>query len=159
MVSFAYGPAMREIVLGTTGAVDLLADTIKVGLSDTTHVPDKDEEFLDEAGADDFVDGELADISGTGYGPGGFGTLGRKTLASKAVVYDVGNDRVEFDADDVVWTAIDAGTIAQAILLKEITSDVLSRIIVNIDIVPDVVTNTGDITLQFNVEGILQLGV
>lgn len=154
-VSFAYGPAMREIVLGTTGAVDLLADTIKVGLSDTTHVVDKDEEFLDESGADDFVDGEL---SGTGY-TGGFGGSGRKTLASKAVVYDVANDRVEFDAADVVWSAINAGTIDQCILLKEITSDLLSRIIVNIDIDPDVVTNGGDITLEFNVEGILQLTV
>lgn len=156
-VSFAYGPAMREVVLRP--GIDLLADTIKCGLSDTVHVVNKDEEFLDEGGVDDFVDGELADITGSGYGPGGFGTLGRKTLATKTVVYDTANDRVEFDADDVVWSGIDAGTIDQAVLLKEITNDTLSRIIVNIDIDPDVVTNGGDITLQFNVEGILQLTV
>ncbi len=140
-------------------SLDLLVDTIKVGLSNTTHVPNKDRNFLDNALADDFVDGELADITGSGYGAGGFGTVGRKTLGSKTVVYSTANDRVEFDAADSVWTAIDAGTIAQATLLKEITADTTSPIIANVEITPDVVTNGGDITIQWDAAGILQLAV
>ena len=151
MVSFAYGLAMELIVEQT---LDLLANTIKVGLSDATHVPNKDDQFLDDVGADDFIDGEL---SGTGY-VGGFGGSGRLTLASKTVVYDTVNDRVEFDAADVTWTAINAGTIVQASLLKEITSDAASPIIVNVD-VADTVTNGGDITIQWDAQGILQLTV
>ncbi len=151
MASFFYGLSAEKIV---EQSLDFLSDTIKVGLSDTSHTPNKDDEFLDEAGADDFVDGEL---SGTGY-TGGFGGSGRKTLASKTVVYDAANDRVELDAADVAWTAIDAGTIAQATLLKEITNDAASLCVVNVD-VADTVTNGGDITIQWNVEGILQLTV
>lgn len=151
MASFAYGEAMLLVV---QQSLDLLNDTIKVALSDTTHVPDKDDAFVDDGGADDLIDGEL---NGTGYA-GGFGNAGRKALASKALVYDTANDRVEFDAADLTWTAIDAGTIAQATLLKEVTSDADSPVIVNID-VADTVSNGGDVSLAWNAEGILQLSV
>ena len=151
MVSHLYGPNAEKIVLQS---LDYLVDVIKCGLSDTVHVPDKDNEFLDEAGADDFIDGEL---SGPGY-TGGFGGVDRRTLASKAVVYDTLNDRVEADAADITWTGINAGTIAQATLLKEITNDAASLCIVNVD-VADTVTNGGDITIQWDVEGIFQLTV
>ena len=151
MASFAYGLAMELVV---EQSLDLLVDVIKVGLSDATHVPNKDDQFNDDAGTDDFIDGEL---SGTGY-TGGFGGSGRMTLGSKTVVYDTANDRVEFDAADTVWMAINAGTIVQATLMKEITNDAASPVIVNVD-VADTVTNGGDITIQWNSEGILQLTV
>lgn len=148
MASFAYGLAMELIIEQT---LDLLANTIKVGLSTSTHVPDKDDQFLDDVGADDFVDGEL---SGTGY-VAGFGNSGRKTMASKTVVYDTTNNRVEFDAADITWTAINAGTIAHATLLKEITNDAASPIIAEVD-VADTVTNGGDITITWDAQGIIQ---
>ncbi len=152
MASFAYGLAMELIVEQT---LDWISDAaIKAGLSNTTHVPDKDDQYLDDAGADDFIDGEL---SGTGYASG-FGNSGRHALTSKAVVYDVANDRVELDADDSVWTAINAGTIAHVTILKEITSDALSPVVIEID-VADTVTNGGDITIAYDAEGILQLTV
>ena len=159
--SFAYGPAMDKVHDTGAGRVDFLGGVdIKVGLSDSTHVPNKDDVFADDAGVDDFIDGELADISGTGYGPGGFNTLGRKTLASKTVVYDGPNDRVEWDAADVTWTGIDAGTIDHATMLDETgeTVDTAVDMVVNIN-VTDTVTNGGDITIQWNAEGILQLTV
>ena len=151
MASHLYGPAAKLIV---DQALALLTDTIKYGLSNSTHVPNKDDEFLDGGGADDFVDGEL---SGTGY-TGGFGGSGRKTLASKTTVYDTANDRVEFDAADVVHSAIDAGTIEHGMLLKEVTDDTDSVAIAEIDH-PTTVTNGGDVTTQWNGEGILQLTV
>jgi hypothetical protein len=155
MASFVYGLAAELIV---EQSLDYLANTIKTGLSNTTHVPNKDDQFLDDVGADDFIDGEL---SGTGY-TAGFGAAGRGAddgqLLSKTVVYDTANDRVELDAADTVWTGINAGTIAQVTLLKEITNDAASVVIANVD-VADTVTNGGDITIQWDAEGIIQLTV
>lgn len=151
MASFVYGPSAEKII---EQSLDLLVDTIKVGLSNSTHVPDKDDEFLDNGGADDFIDGEL---SGTGY-TSGFGNSGRTALGSKTVVYDTANDRVEFDAANTTWTGIDAGTIEHATLLKEITNDAASPCIAEVDVATQA-TNGGDITIQWNAEGIIQFTV
>ena len=134
--------------------IDLLNDTIKMGLSTSTHVPNRDDDFLDIAGTTDFTAGEL---TGTGY-TAGFGGAGRKTLASKTITVDKTNDRAEFDCADVTWTAINAGTAAQATVLKEITNDAASKTISNIDTGGfPVVTNGGDLTLAVNAEGLIQL--
>lgn len=150
-----YGLAAELIV---EQSLDYLSATVKTGLSNGTHVPDKDDQFLDDVGADDFIDGEL---SGSGY-VSGFGNGGRQAddgqLLSKTVVYDTANDRVELDAANTVWTAIDAGTIVQVTLLIEITNDAASVVIANVD-VADTVTNGGDITIQWDAEGIIQLTV
>ncbi len=151
MASFHYNETAKKVYDAT---LDMLVDTIKVGLSTSTHVPIRDDDFLDESGADDFIDGEL---SGTGY-TAGFGGAGRKTLASKTIVVDKPNDRAEFDAADVTWTAISAGTAAQATLMKEITNDAASLTIANVDTGGfPIVTNGGDLTIQWNAEGIIQL--
>jgi hypothetical protein len=127
--------------------IDFLNNTINCGLSTSTHVPNKDDVFLDDGGANDFVDGEL---SGTGYS--------RKTLASKTLTYDSANDRVEWDAADVTWTAINAGTAAQATVWDNAgASDAARRMLWNIDTGGfPVVTNGGDLTIQWNAEGIAQ---
>lgn len=149
--SFVYNTAAGDM---WQDIVDLLNDTIKMGLSNSTHVPNRDDDFLDEAGANDFIDGEL---SGTGY-TGGFGGAGRKTLASKTITVDKTNDRAEFACASVTWTAINAGTAAQATVLKEITNDAASKCIANIDTGGfPITTNGGDLTLQPNAEGLLQL--
>jgi len=158
MANFVYGRAALKTILGSgvTPTIDLLNDTIKVGLSTSTHVPNKDDTFLDDAGVDDFVDGEL---SGTGYVTG-FGGAGRKTLASKTLAYNAANDRVEFDAADVTWTAINAGTIAQATLLREVTNNAGSPPIANVDSGGfPVVTNGSDVMIQWNAAGIINLTV
>ncbi len=151
MADFHYNEAAKKVYDQT---LDMLVDTIKVGLSTSTHVPIRDNDFLDEVGSDDFIDGEL---TGTGY-TSGFGNSGRKTLASKAIVVDKPNDRAEFDAADVTWTGISAGTAAQATILKEITNDAASITIANVDTGGfPIVTNGGDLTIQWNAEGIIQL--
>lgn len=155
MAAFVYNTAARDM---WSDVVDLLNDTIKVGLSSSTHVPNRDNEFLDEAGADDFVDGEL---SGTGY-TGGFGGSGRKILASKTIVVDLVNDRAEFDAADLTgasgWQGINAGTAAQATVLKELTTDADSKTIANIDSGGfPITTNGGDLGISWNAEGVIQL--
>ena len=91
MASFHYNTAANKVY---DASLDMLVDVIKVGLSTSTHVPIRDDDFLDEVGADDFIDGEL---SGTGY-TAGFGGAGLLTLASKTIIVDKPNDRSEFDA-------------------------------------------------------------
>lgn len=150
MASFVYVTAASDM---WQDIVDLLNDTIKMGLSNSTHVPNKDDDFLDIAGTTDFTANEL---SGTGY-TGAFGGSGRKTLASKTIVADKANDRAEFDCADITWTAIDAGTAAQATVFKEITDDTATKTIFNIDGGFPVTTNGGDLTFQVNSEGLVQL--
>lgn len=152
MADFVYGNAVLAMLLGSgaTQTVDYLADTIQVGLSTSTHVPNKDDNYLDDAGADDFVDGEI-----------GVGGYARQTLASKAMTYDAANDRVELDAVDTVFTSLASGaTIAQATVHEDQTTDATSRVVANVDSGGfPVATNGGNITIQWNAEGIIQFTV
>ena len=151
MAALVYNRAKKEIMDGT---IDLLTDTLKIMLVTSSYVADTDHDFVDEAGANDPIDHEL---SGSGY-TAGFGGSGRKTLSSNAVSEDDANDRAEFDdTADITWTAINAGTAAAAILYKHNTSDTDSVLIAYIDTGGfPVVTNGGDLTIQWNAEGILQ---
>ena len=155
MASFVYGRGALRLIIGNaqTTTIDWPGDTatIKTALSTSTHVPNKDDVFYDDAGADDLLDGEL---SGSGY------TAGGDLLASEAVAYDSANDRVEFDAADAAWTAINAGTAAQATVQKHTGTATTSPVICNVDTGGfPVVTNGGDLTIQWNAEGIFQLTV
>jgi len=117
-------------------------------LSTTTHVPSKTADaFLDDVGADDFIDGEL---SGTGY-TAGFGGAGRKALVNRTS--GIVSANVQLDADDLTWTTVYSVTIAQATLMKEITNDAASIVIANMDFA-DVNPNTNDFTLQFAATGL-----
>lgn len=147
MSSHWYGRGLQASILGSglANPIDFLNNVINIGLSTSTHAPNKDDTFLDDGGADDFVDGELSG-----------GNYVRKTLASKALTYDAANDRVEWDAADVTWTAINAGTAAQATLWDNSAStDASRRLWLNVDTGGfPVVTNGGDLTIQWNSEGI-----
>lgn len=135
MASGWYNSGKRDIFDGT---IDLVNDTIKVMLVSASYTPNADHDFVDDVNA--------TELSGTGY-TGGFGGSGRKTLASKAFSTDTTNDRAEFTFANVLWSAINAGTAAYAIVMKEITNDAASRLIFYLDLNPDVVTNGGDFTL------------
>jgi hypothetical protein len=83
----------------------------------------------------------------------------RKQL-TEAVNEDLANDRAEFDAADVTWTALGAGTrsMAGAVIFKFVTNDADSIPLIYIDSggFPKAASG-GDVTLQFNTEGIMQL--
>lgn len=130
------------------GSVDLLTDTLKVMLLSAAYTPNKDHNFVSDLGANE--------LSGTGY-TAGFGGAGRKTLASKTVTQDDTNDLAVFDAADVTWTAINAGTVAYAAVVKEVTSNADSPVLAIIDVSPDVATNGGDWTLQWGAQGVIKL--
>lgn len=141
MASFVYTPAKTALLSGT---LDFTADDIRLLLVDSTTTADTEQDIQ-------FVGGlaTLGELSGTGYV--------RKALASEAVNEDAGNNRAEFDAVDVTWTGIDAGTAAAAVLYKHVTNDADSPLIAYIDTGGfPFVTNGGDFTIQWNAEGILQ---
>jgi len=135
-MSKVYNPGLLKLLDGT---IDFENDTIKLLLVDTNHSFTKSDEFVS-----DIVANEATNSSGSGYE--------RKTLANASIALDTGNDRVEFDADDISYTAIDAGTIASAIVYKEVTNDADSPLIADIDFT-DLVTNGSDVDLQVNAEG------
>jgi hypothetical protein len=133
------------------GPVDLIGNTVKIMLVDDTYVGDPDDQFVDDGSANDPASHE---ISVSGYTPG-FGGAGRKTLAGKSITSDLTNDRAEFDATDVVWTALGSGaTIGAALLIKEVTNDADSIVIAKFDLT-NTPTNGGNVTLQWNAEGLL----
>jgi hypothetical protein len=134
MASNLYNPGLEKLLDGT---IDFENDTINVLLVDTSHTFDKTHDFVDDIVANE--------ASGTGYA--------RKTLANAAIALDAANDRVEFDADNPSYTALDAGTIAAAIIFKQVTNDADSPLIAQIDFA-DLVTNGSDVELQINSEGL-----
>lgn len=150
MASFVYNKAAEEIANGT---IDLLGDTIKAMLVTSTYTPARTHLVVDAGGASDPVDAEL---SVSGY-TGGYGGSGRKSLASKAVTLDQGNNRAEFSAANLTWSTLASGaTIAGMLLVKEgVSDDTTSRLIAYLD-VTDTPTNGGDVAFTFDAEGILQ---
>jgi hypothetical protein len=147
MANFFYNRAARKIADGT---IALSTDTLKVMLVTSVYTPNRDHDFVDAGGASDPIDAEL---SGTGY-VGGLGGAGRKTLTTKTFSEDDANDRGEMDCDDITWTAINAGTAAAAIVIREGGSDAASELIAYIDSGFPKTTNGGDLTLQINAEGL-----
>jgi hypothetical protein len=136
-------------------AFDLDGDAgIKIALIDTGYTPDKDHDY-----ADDFTSASN-EIDATNY-TRGWGGAGRKALGSKAVNQDDTNNRAVFDAADVTWTALGGATndtVATAVVLKEITDDAHSPLILQLDISPDVLTNGGDFTITFAAGATLGVG-
>lgn len=147
MASGWYNKGKFEVLSEGT---QLDTDTIKVMLVDDTYVFDAAHNFVSDVVADE--------VSGSGY-TGGFAGAGRKTLGSKAFSEDDANSRAEFDSSaDMTWTSISVGTVGGAILIREVTNDADSVVLAFMDFDPDVVTNGGNMTIQWNAEGILQIG-
>lgn len=151
MANFLYNTAKKEIMDNT---IDLDTDTLKVMLVTSSYVANADDDVVDAGGANDAVDHEL---TGTGY-TAGWGGAGRKALTSVTAVTDKTNNRAELDAADLTWTAINAGTAAAALIIKEGgANDTTSRLIAHIDSGFPFVTNGGDMTLTWDAEGIIHL--
>ncbi len=155
MANLIYNTAKVEMWDGT---VDLLVNTIKILLvsNAVAYSPDIDDDVVDAGGANDVID---AESNVTNYARG-WNAAGRKTLASTAITVDKANDRAEFDAVDVTWTALGNGsnqTVVAGVITKEGgANDTTSRLIAYIDFT-DFTTNGADFTLQWDTEGIMQL--
>ena len=143
MASFVYTRAKAKLI---SGAIDLDTDDIRALLvmTNTTADTDVDTEFVSGIGTLDEMDGA---------------NYVRKALAGEAVTADLVNDRGEFDATDVTWSSLGAGTrqVAAVVLFKFVTIDADSPLIAYIDSGGfPISANGGDLTAQWNAEGILQ---
>jgi hypothetical protein len=144
MASFWYTYAKSKIM---SGDIDLDTDSIRAALvmTNTTCDTEEDKQLMNAFTTLDEMDGA---------------NYVRKVLASTAVAADEANDRGEFDADDVTWSSLGAGTreIAALVIYKHVTDDT--------DSIPIAYMYSTDfpfpavgatIIVQWDAEGILQV--
>lgn len=124
------------------GSIDLDTDTIKAALVTSSYSPDQD--------AHDFFDDITNEVSGTGY------TAGGASLANKAVTADNTDNEGVFDADDTTWSSSTI-TARGAVLYKSTGTASTSPLICYIDFGADKSSSSGNFTLQWAAEGILNL--
>lgn len=125
------------------GGIDLDTDTIKVMLLSSSHTQNIDtHEYIDDVSANE--------VSGTGY------TAGGATLGSKVVSVDDTDDEGVFDAADVTW-ASSTITARYAAIYKDTGTPGTSPIIAILDFGSDQSSSSGDFTIQWNSEGVLNL--
>lgn len=126
---------------------------LKAVLVDDSYTFDQLEDFVDAGDAGDVASHE---IGVSGY-TGGFGGSGRKALPNVSTSRDDANLRIEFDADNLVWSALGTGvTIGGVVVIEERTNDADSLVVAFDDLVNNVPTNGSDVTYQPDSEGIVQ---
>lgn len=135
----------RAKALLMNGGLDLDSDDIRVLLVKGTYTFDPDHNVVDDVSADEVVD------------VGGGTPYVRKALTTESVTEDDSNDRAVFDADDVTWLNADFGTPDAAIIYKFVSDDSDSPLICCVDLSPNIVTNTGNFTAQWNAGGIMRM--
>jgi hypothetical protein len=148
MANFMYTPAKSRLL---SGDLDLNAHDIRVAIVMTNTTADTEQ---DASVMDDFT--TLDEYDGSGYA--------RQALAGEAVNTDAANNRGEFDANDIQFAALGAGTRQAAALLvyRHVDgTDPNDQPIAYIDTTsPSVFPfagNGGDVDVAWNAEGILQL--
>ena len=127
----------------SSSGLDWDLDDIRVMLIDSTGAAvDADDLYVSAISGDE--------LSDTNYA--------RSALAGLTVTRDEANDRAEMDANDLTFTSLGGtDTVKSAVLFKQVTNDNDSPLILWIDNPFPFITNGGDMTLQFNAEGILQM--
>jgi hypothetical protein len=144
MPSVVYNEFKRA---NAAGEIDLNADDIRVALVMTNSTCPTQNDGVTTLSGFTTVD----EMNGANYA--------RKALANEAVNKDDANDRAEFDADDVVWTSLGAGTrsIAGVLVYKHVTNDADSIPIAYLEFPSPVVADGNNFTITWHAEGILQL--
>jgi len=124
------------------GSIDLDTDDIQVALVTSSYTPNID--------THDNFDDITNEVSGTGY------TAGGADLANEAVTVDTTDDEGVFDADDVTWSSSTI-TARGAVLYKNTGTPSTSKLICYFDFGSDKVSSSGNFTIAWNAEGILNL--
>lgn len=140
MADVIYNSFKRDIM---NGSIDLDTDTIKVMLVTSTYTPDQDAHTK----RSDITN----EVSGTGYSAGG------AALANKVVSVDNTDNEGVFDADDLTW-ASSTITARGAVLYKSRGgASTADELICYIDFTTDKSSSSGNFTIQWGAEGILNL--
>lgn len=126
--------------------IDLGADDIRVALLMNTTTVDTENDGIGFVG--DI--GTLGETAGTNYS--------RKALTGEVVTKDDGNDRAEFDADDVLWTALGNGAapLQGVLIYKHVTNDADSPVIAWIEFASEMDPGGSNFTINWDAEGVLQ---
>lgn len=142
-MSLVYTPFKGDLLRAGHNFTSLDA-RIALAMTNTTFDTEQDDEFVGDTTTPDEYDGAA---------------YVRKTLAGEAVTDDAANDRGEFDANDIQWAGLGAGT-RQAqgmILFSFITNDAASPLVAFIDTGGFPFSgNGGNVDVAWNAEGILQ---
>jgi hypothetical protein len=119
-------------------------DSIKVALW-STYTPDYDADNV-------YADVTGTECSGTGYTAGGKAITGQDVTETGTGTLVRG----KFDATDLTWTAISAGTPAYGVMYDDtVTTPVIDPLIAVWEVTT--ATNGGDYTLQWNANGIIRI--
>lgn len=140
MASVIYNAFKKNIM---NGGIDLDTDTIKVALVTSSYSPNIDTH-------EDMAD-VTNEVTGTGYSAGG------ATLANKTVTADTVDDEGVFDADDVTWSSSTI-TARGAVVYKSTGTAANDLLICYIDFGSDKSSSSGNFTITWNSEGIVNLG-
>lgn len=142
-MSIVYTPFKGDLLRASHNFTSLDA-RILLAMTNTTFDTEQDDEFVGDTTTPDEYDGA---------------NYARKALAGEAVNDDAANDRGEFDANDIQWAALGAGTrqAAGMVLFSFITNDAASPLIAYIDTGGFPFSgNGGNVDVAWNAEGILQ---
>ena len=141
MASFWYNEGKR--LLATTLNLATADMRLALVMSNTTADTENDTIFFMSS----FT--TLDELNGANYS--------RQALTGEAVATDLVNDRFEFDANNVTFTGVSAGTrnVVGAILFLFVTNDADSVPIAYFDL-GTIIPGGGDIVVSWNAEGILQ---
>jgi hypothetical protein len=134
------------LVLAFKGDLDLDTATLKGMLLTSSYVPNPDHKFVSNIVANE--------CSVSGY-TGGYGGAGRKTLSSVTIAEDTTNNRCVIDAaDPATWVALGAGnTLGFIAIIREFTSDAASPVLAVLEFSSTLLTNGGDVAVQFSADG------
>jgi hypothetical protein len=140
MTNVIFNSFKREVM---NGSIDLDIDTIKVMLVTSSYTPNADTHTK----RSDVTN----EVSGTGY------TAGGQALANKAVTAGNTDDEGIFDADDVTWTSSTI-TARGAVLHKSRGGAASANVLIcYIDFGSDQISSSGNFSITFSSEGILNL--
>lgn len=141
MANVIFNSFKRDIM---NGALDLDTDTINVMLVTSSYTPDQD--------AHTKRSDVTNEVTGTGYSAGG------AALASKVVSVDNTDNEGVFDAADLTWSSSTI-TARGAVLYKARGgASSADELICFFDFTTDKSSSAGNFTLQWDSEGILNLG-
>lgn len=134
-----YGKALQTL---GEGGFSFTADTLKLLLTTGAYTPDKDtHRYLSDV---------TNEIVGTGY------TAGGKTLTGVTWVYNAGSDRMQLDADNVVWTSA-TFTTRRGVYYKSTGVAATSPLISWIDFGADEVPELVDFTIVVDATGLFRI--
>ena len=133
-------PTFLDILDATQLAVNLVGDTVKVGLITNSSTPEFDSH-------DHWSDLSGNEVSGTNY------TAGGATLANKTLTGSSGT--IKFDADDVAWSSSTISNARAAVVYDDtLTSDPLVCLV---NFGADYSSANGTFTITWNASGIFTL--